>query len=344
MTNSKSSKDEFAFIGEITKLFSTYRENHIKVPNGDDAAIYTPNQAAKGQVICVDTMVEGVHFTKKTMTPFDIGYKSLAINLSDIAAMGATPAYFLVSIAIPKDWQEEELIQIFEGMSSLAEAYQIDLLGGDTVSTLDHLVITITVIGEIDEAKQLRRSHAKPGHLVFITGQIGSSAAGLHYLLHHQDRKEMEIEAILPLIDRHQRPEPHLQQGQIIAELSTASPISLNDISDGLASEANEIATSSQATLVIEKEKIPIPETLSSYAMKLNQDPYHWIFNGGEDFVLIGTCSKELAPILEQRFKDEALELFFIGYVEEGQGEVFLMQNDQRLPLYKKGYNHFSNR
>src|SRR5690606_8565119 len=126
---------------------------------GDDAALVRPTPEME-QIICMDTMVEGVHFNSHTMDPYQIGYKALAVNISDIAAMGGIPTYYLVSIAIPKGWNEADLLSIYEGMAMLADKYAMDLIGGDTVSIADTLVITVTVLGEVERGKHLLRSYA----------------------------------------------------------------------------------------------------------------------------------------------------------------------------------------
>ena len=170
-------QDEFAFINQIITMFRHRREDTL-VPNGDDAAIFMAKQG-KGQVICVDTLVEGIHFKRSTMSPKQIGYKSLAVNLSDLAAMGASPCYFLVSMAIPRQgWEESELIQLFQGMKELAEVWDLELLGGDVVSTSGGLVLTVTAIGEVAEQVSLLRSNAAPGDFLFVMGILVSRLLG----------------------------------------------------------------------------------------------------------------------------------------------------------------------
>ncbi|KKI90944.1 thiamine monophosphate kinase, partial [Bacillus sp. SA1-12] len=242
--------DEFDFINKLKpkQLF----QKHVKVGIGDDAAVYEPS-ANTNQVVCVDTMVEGVHFLKSLSTPTEIGYKALAVNLSDIAAMGAIPRYYLVSISIPSGWGEEELLGIFKGMEELAEAYQLDLLGGDTVSTHDKLVITVTVIGEAESHVETLRKHARDGDIVFVTGTIGDSAAGLAVLLNQLTLENKSFQNYL--VHRHKRPTPQIQAGRLISTLHRAS---LNDISDGLASELHEIAEASQVGVMINEIDLPI--------------------------------------------------------------------------------------
>jgi thiamine-monophosphate kinase len=311
MNNDEKIKDEFSLIEQITHQFSAYQEG-VLVPNGDDAAIFKPG-SDKAQIVCVDTMVEGIHFKRETMSPYQIGYKSLAVNLSDIAAMGGEPTYFLVSLAISPSWTTVELKQMYQGMKELADLWKIDLLGGDIVS---------------------------------IRGSLGDAAAGLDYLLDPDSGKSYKAikapeEDYSYLVRAQQQPIPHIHQGRILAEFAKTSRISLNDVSDGLASEAHEIAASSQVKLIIEKDNLPLSSALRTYAAKKQKEIHQWVFNGGEDFVLVGTLPKEIVKAVQTRFAQENLPFHLIGYVVEGNGEVCLIDDGREEALPKQGYNHF---
>lgn len=341
----KQITDEFDLIEEFTSMFGTYRSTTL-VPNGDDAAIYQP-VSGTGQIVCVDTLVEGVHFTRKTMSPYQIGYKSLAVNLSDIAAMGGKPIYFLVAMAVPQTgWARQEVVQIFQGMKQLADRWQLELLGGDLVASTAGLMITVTAIGEVDERVRLLRSHAQPGHVLFATGYLGQSAAGLDFLLHEQERSPLfsdsEYEWIVkPLLAAHQMPNPQVAQGQILARFGGEDKLSLNDVSDGLASEAYELATQSGVKIIIEKDKLPLSPALAAYGQKTGRDPYCWMFTGGEDFVLVGTLPREWLPEVSKSFQEQGFPFHVIGFVEQGDGEVWLKEHGALTRLAKSGYNHF---
>src|SRR5690625_3253316 len=164
--------DEFSFIDSIKQPY--YHQSGLIKGIGDDAAVF--RQRSQDIVTAVDTFVDGVHFSRRTMLPYHIGYRALAANISDMAAMGATPSFYLVSITIPKTWESNELREIFEGMKLLAKKYQMDLIGGDTVSG-GELVISITVIGYVNEKRARYRNLAKNGDTVFVTGTVGDSQA-----------------------------------------------------------------------------------------------------------------------------------------------------------------------
>lgn len=324
--------DEFDFINKLKS--SRHFHQDVKVGIGDDAAVYKTSEHTH-QVVCVDTMVEGVHFLKHVSTPEEIGYKALAVNISDIAAMGAIPLYYLVSIAIPSSWKEHELLNLYQGMKELANEYEMDLLGGDTVSTADKLVVTVTVIGEVNANVQTLRSDARDGDIVFVTGNVGDSSAGLALLLEHVTLNNKSHKEYL--IHRHKRPTPRVKEGQFIAKLERAS---LNDISDGLASELNEISEASQLGITINEADLPISEALLELGKshELNK----WVLFGGEDFELVGTTSQESWEKLRNECEDQSISVTKIGTVTSDHSSVQMVTKDHNtITLEKSGYNHF---
>ncbi|GAA0351964.1 thiamine-phosphate kinase [Bacillus horti] len=345
--------DEFELIHQLTHDFVNYHQH--PVPNGDDAAIYLP-ESGQGQILCVDMMVEDIHFKRVTMSPFHIGYKALAANLSDIAAMGGKPHSFLVALAIPPSWSPTELKEMYQGMKKLADQYKVDLLGGDTTSTKDKLVLSITAIGQVNKNTTLLRSNAKAGDVVFVTGSLGDAAAGLDILLQANQRIEYGtaeknknnkiVDKVYKnkeqLIRAHQLPEPHVKQGQLLASLAQRGSIALNDISDGLASECSEIASSSKVNIVLNKERIPLSNELMAWAEDRQTDSLKYALHGGEDYKLVGTFPKELEEDIITTFHQDNLGITIIGHVEEGHGEVWITEKNQRSRIVEKGYNHFN--
>ncbi|WP_078429384.1 thiamine-phosphate kinase [Alkalihalobacterium alkalinitrilicum] len=325
-------KDEFSFINKITPKRLNQQELICGI--GDDAALYRID-GDYDEVICVDTMVEDIHFRSDTMSSFHIGYKALAVNISDIAAMGGIPLFYLVSIAIPKKWDEKELFDLYEGMKKLAVQYEMDLIGGDTVSTNDKLVISVTVIGKVEKGRRLLRNKAKPGDVVFITGHVGSSAAGLHFLF-QKTRDGLFTVAEKELLQAHQMPEPQVKAGRVLARSNCR--LSLNDISDGLASEANEIAEASGVSLVIEKNKIPMSPFIDAVPIEKHLE---WALFGGEDFQLIGTIAEVEWVKVQKQLIDEGITASVVGKVIEGKPQVFLQTDENLVELKKEGYNHF---
>lgn len=327
-------KDEFEFINKITPRKTT--QGSLIQGIGDDAAIIKGNEKFD-HLVCMDTMVEGVHFTRKTMSPYMIGYKALAINISDIAAMGGIPTYYLVSIAIPNNWSQQEIEEIYEGMGELAAIYSIDLIGGDTVSSKEGLVVTVTALGKVEKGTKLLRSNGRSDDYVFVIGMLGASAAGLDLLLKNGtegDFTDLEKQ----LLKAHQLPKPQIEAGRMLA--TSGERISLNDISDGIASEANEIATASNMTITIDYEKLPISNSLKNYPKHKQKE---WILYGGEDYQLIGTVSKQGWNRIETLFKQMNLPITLIGETSHSNGNpsVILTSKGKNTLLLKKGYNHF---
>ncbi|HHY71881.1 MAG TPA: thiamine-phosphate kinase [Bacillus bacterium] len=324
-------QDEFSFINSITP--KKYKQEHLITGIGDDAALFSGNSDVE-EIVCMDTMIEQVHFTRETMKPFHIGYKVLASNISDIAAMGGIPNFYLVSIAIPESWSPAELLEIYNGMKTLANRYEMDLIGGDTVSSKHSLVITVTVIGRVPRGKHLLRKNAKANDLVFVTGCLGDSAAGLQLLLKYGVNYNFTKEE-QALIEKHQLPEPRIEIGQILANYPR---VALNDVSDGIASELNEIATASNVTIVVEADKLPRSEYIQNFSQA---EQLHWMLNGGEDYELVGTVTEGSWHEIEKQCKMKNYKITKIGYVKEGPAQVFIKQEGQCSLLQKRGFNHF---
>ncbi|WP_421617192.1 thiamine-phosphate kinase [Brevibacillus sp. TJ4] len=336
--------DEFSLIRQWTSRSHGDEKDGVSVGIGDDAAVFAPTPGME-MVVCCDAMVETVHFLKETMKPADIGYKAMISNISDVAAMGGIPRFALVSIAVSPRWTAEECSEMYDGLYEACGQYGVRLIGGDTASAPDTLFLSVTVIGEVEKGMALRRSQARSGELVFVTGSVGSSAAGLHLLLAQQNRTVEagggtdESDEWDTLVRAHQRPQAQVQAGRLL--LLSGACTALNDISDGLASELWEIAEASGVTIQVEAERIPLLAKTRSYAQKVGKDPLAWALYGGEDYQLVGTLAAERSEEVARRFAEQGIPFAVIGRVEaKGQG-VFLVQDGERRKLPKAGFNHF---
>lgn len=319
--------DEFEFIKSIKKQI--YYESSLIKGIGDDAAVFQPS--GYDVVTAVDTFVEDIHFSKKTTTYFQTGYRALAANISDMAAMGAYPKFYLVSVVVPDTFSDKHLLQIYAGMEKLASRYKIDLIGGDTVSG-KQLVISITMIGYVSKGKARYRHLAKHNDIVFVTGTLGASSAGLHILLN-----DLTSERNKDLIRKHQQPEPRVTFSTALQDIDR---LSLNDISDGIANELYEIAEDSNVTITINDELIPIHPELKQFSLEKQNE---WKYFGGEDFELVGTVSPDDWLRIEQIAEKISLQVTKIGkvtYNNESNGQVFLIKNDKKFLLKKDGYIH----
>lgn len=321
--------DEFSFINAIKP--NNYKQASLIKGLGDDAAVF--RQPYQDVVTAVDTFVENVHFSRETMEPFHIGYRALAANISDMAAMGCSPAFYLISMVIPKHWQEEELKGIYKGLQAIASQHEMDLIGGDTVAGKE-LVISVTILGFLSQTKGRYRSDAKEGDIVFITGTLGDSLAGYHILT---DSDLPVITNKQYFIDKHRMPTPRVAFAK---ELQQLTRVSLNDISDGIGNEAAEIAEASQASIYLHYEKLPYTKELELFSEDLQRQ---WKLFGGEDFELVGTASKDDWPFIVNAAKKTNTKVSKIGYVEEKElvkGKVFLLENNHKTLLKKSGYTH----
>ncbi|MFO6498065.1 MULTISPECIES: thiamine-phosphate kinase [Bacillus] len=322
--------DEFELIHKIAPRSLSHQE--IEIGIGDDAAVYHSKNGYQ-EIVCLDTMVDGVHFLSSHSTPAEIGYKALAVNISDVAAMGGFPKFYLVSIAVPSGWNDADIEAMYEEMNQLAKLYQMDLIGGDTVATNGQMVITVTVIGEIKKGTACLRSHAQPGDVVFVTGELGSSAAGLSFLLEKipvKDERQAQY-----FIARHKRPTPKVEAGLIC---SRYQHVALNDISDGLASELNEIAEASRVSIDIYQDLIPVHSDLHT----LHNGWEEWVLFGGEDYELVGTISSDQWEHFYEECSKHRIPVCQIGRIRQsGDAQVFYHSGQDCVLLEKKGYNHF---
>lgn len=317
---------EFGCIRHILKDF-IYRPESVKLGAGDDGAVYvTP--PGYDQVISTDTMVEGIHFTKETMSFSDVGYRICAVNFSDMAAMGAEPVAFVLSLALPKDLLLEDLENCYHGIRECCRKYSVNLLGGDMTASLGGVILTGTVVGIVPSDRAVKRSGAQVGDVVFVTETVGDSAAGLAAILHQCDTD------FPSLTRRHRRPEAQIQLGKILRE---AGATSLNDISDGLSQELNEIAAASRVIINLDKDKIPLSEETIRLGKRLGTDPLNWAFTGGEDYELAGTMSRKNWEKLKG-----SRPVTEIGIVcDKGSGQVFIKSKNETVLMIPKGYDHF---
>ncbi|QKG85427.1 thiamine-phosphate kinase [Kroppenstedtia pulmonis] len=333
-------QDEFSMIRSLLRLRgSVDHQEQVEVDAGDDAAV-VKHSSGTSVVLTCDTMVETVHFLPDTMTPFDIGYKCMVSNISDIAAMGGIPAHAIVSLAVPRTWSQPSVEEIYQGILAAGKPFSIHLAGGDTVAAPRHLVLSITLMGEVETGKALLRSSARPGDILFITGEIGASAGGLHLQMHRQDLRKQPYAA--SLIKAHRRPWPRVEAGRYLLRSGTRP--ACNDISDGLAGEAQEIADASGVRLVVDLDKIPVGKDLLAYGKETGCDIREWVLHGGEDFELLGSVSQTDWEKLRKESVEQGIPLFEIGRVEQGTPGVDCIHKGKRRTWTRTGYNHFADR
>lgn len=318
-----SNYGEFSFIRHIASKFSVPK-GYLGI--GDDCALI-PGHGEEAQIITTDALVEGVHFLLDKISPHDLGVKSLATNLSDVAAMGGSPTSFLLTLCLPKTMTIDWLDHFLEGLKS----FNLPLIGGDTTLSNLGLVISITVLGTIKKRETKLRKGAKSGDIVVVSDYLGDSSLGLKLLLEGKSS---------PLIARHCLPRPHLQEGQFLA--SKPNVHAMIDISDGIASDMMRIAEQSSCGFSIALEKIPLSPLLQDSCKELNLDPYPFALGGGEDYCLLATIDSHSFPSIAKEFQDQFHRpLYPIGTVTSTLETIEYTRNNQKLNLSFHGFDHF---
>lgn len=301
---------------------------------GDDAAVLlpTPRQLL---LITTDMLVEAVHFDLTTTTPWQLGYKAIAVNLSDIAAMGGAPRHAVVSVALPPSLPADFIVNLYQGMKEICHEFGVNIVGGDTVSSPGGLVINVAVTGEVEPVNLVRRSGAQAGDIVAVTGYLGNSAAGLDLLT----AGEWEEYAFAwPLVTAHLSPRPQVKTGAVLA---AAGATSMDDISDGLASEAHEIAKASGVGVKLYAEQIPLTAEVKAAAERFGKLPLDYALYGGEDFQLLFTMeARKFEELLAER---PDLQLVKIGEIIEDDSQSVLLVDKEggSEAIEARGYNHF---
>lgn len=326
---------EFGFIKKISQGCLIRPDNVIK-SIGDDAAAFT---VAPGLVslITTDLLVERIHFIRNSISGFDLGYKSLAVNLSDIAAMGGNACEAFISIAIPPDCSLEYLEAFYDGMKNLAARFDVNILGGDTTSSKEDLIVNIVVHGTVKRAQMLCRDAARPGDIIVSTGYLGDSKAGLHLILNNIPTATEDLQA---LYRAHVLPEPHLHEGRFLAsQPGTHAGI---DTSDGLSSDLAHVAEESQVGATLYSDQIPVSESLLKFCSRFDFDPVEYALSGGEDYTLLCTVAPESVEETAAKFQAEFKRpLFRIGEINDSNRLDLIYPDGSSKPIALTGWNHF---
>lgn len=320
---------EFGLI-DLIKRNSIADEARVEIGIGDDAAAFWP-PPERLQLVTADMLVETVHFDLQWISPWQLGFKALAVNISDIAAMGGTPRHAFVSIALPRHCSVDFVLALYEGMKAIGREYGVNILGGDTVSSPQQLVINVTLTGDVPPGRVLRRSGARPGDQVLVTNCLGNSSAGLEWLMAGGLPEQETV-----LVSSHLTPQPQVFLGQALA---AAGATSMDDVSDGLSSEANEIAAASRAGIVLYADKIPLSDELRRYAARQGRNPLEYALYGGEDYQLLFTMPAAAAGEFCRSPLGQTCSP--IGTVTDKPGVRLIHNDGSAVPLEPKGYNHF---
>jgi thiamine-monophosphate kinase len=336
-------KSEFTFINHL-RARAPRRANDLICGIGDDTAIIT-QRTGRETLITADLLIEDVHF-KSADTPFQcLGHKSLAVSLSDIAAMGGVPRFALLTLGIPKSFGDDrQWEEFFDGYFALAEQFNVTLIGGDTCAAPDRLTIDSIVLGECGRGKAVRRNGARAGDAIYVTGEIGGSAAGLELLRNGKRIREVNDKIVQQALRAHLLPQPRVAFGRLIGAAGLAH--AMIDVSDGLAQDLAHICEESGVGAIIDYEDVPV--ATAARLMRENAEAaFILAISGGEDYELLLTADRADEGALMEMARNCQLPLSRIGEIivaDEAAAEapLFLRRAGHTKTLAARGYDHFS--
>lgn len=329
---------ELGEFGLIEKIRNQIGHPGGKVIKGiDDDCAVVEISGDRVSLFTSDMLVEGVHFKKGFTNPANLGRKALAVNISDIAAMGGKPLYALLSLGAPETSDVDYIDGMISGMKTMAGEYGIHLVGGDTSLSPEALFISMFLVGESSKDTVLYRSGTGPEQVVFVTGEVGSSAAGLDIL-----RRVVSIKKYASLMEAHLTPRPHVKEGEILA--SSGLVTSLIDVSDGVIADLRHICEGSRVGAIVRQMDLPISEECRQYCDNYGIKAEELALFGGEDYVLLGTVPEHAYYELRDLMKSEGCSIFPIGRTKPGGGIRIQNKDGDIIKVGPVGYDHFKGR
>jgi thiamine-monophosphate kinase len=303
----------------------------VVIGPGDDAAVVEPVRGAL-EVWTTDAQVEGVHFDRRFVSPEDIGHRAMAVNLSDLAAMGARPRAALLSLALPATLELTAFDQILDGMLALGARFGVTLVGGNVTFSPGPLMLDVTAVGTVHPRRILTRARARAGDQVFVTGSLGDAAAGLaHLQAGRRDRAQ-------PSESRYLRPEPRVRAGILLGSMRT--PVSCVDLSDGLADGVRQLAEASGVGVSLDATAVPVTDALRTDAAALGRDALDLALTGGDDYELLFTVrSSAVGRLRGVRGQMDGLALTRIGVVTKSRDLV--VRDGASTRELPQGFEHF---
>ncbi|MDN4167023.1 thiamine-phosphate kinase [Cytophagales bacterium LB-30] len=329
---------EFGLINRLNTQASFYHPTARGI--GDDAAVLGNGDTLS--LVTTDMLLEGVHFDL-SFTPLQhLGYKAVAVNVSDIAAMNGIPKQITVGIGLSNRFSVEAVEALYEGIRYACADFKVDLVGGDTTASHSGLVISITALGEVAKNKVCYRNTAKANDIVCVTGDLGAAYVGLQVLEREKQvylsnpEVQPELSAYDYLVKRQLKPSARMDIIHELADLGIV-PTSMIDISDGLASELMHLTSQSGTEVQVYEDKLPIDTLAYNTAVEFNLDPITCVLNGGEDYELLFTISQEDY----EKVKKHA-DIHFIGFMKAKEsGNVLITKNGNAVSLKAQGWVHF---
>ena len=332
-----SSLGEFGLIDHLTQNNETRNASTI-LSVGDDAAVI--DHFGRQTVISSDLLLEGVHFDLSYTPLKHLGYKAVVVNVSDIYAMNATPTQIVLNIGFSNRFALESLDEFYDGVYAACAEYNVDLVGGDTTTSLRGFVISVTAIGEVAPDKYVKRNGAKSGDLICVSGELGGAFLGLTLLerekrIFEETGAQPDLEGQTYIVGRLLKPEARKDIIEYFAE-ENILPTSMIDISDGLSSELMHICKQSQLGCVLYEDKLPFADDMKEFAYKLKTDPTACALSGGEDYELLFTVPQ---TDYDQIKLNPSVSI--IGYMtDEGEGKSLITRGGNKHALVAQGWNH----
>jgi thiamine-monophosphate kinase len=321
---------EFGLIDLLAKMAGGGQDERLLIGIGDDAAAWQGDGSI--QLATVDSFIQDVHFPSGLASWNELGWKAMAVNLSDIAAMGGLPRYALVSLALPDNTEVDDVTALYEGMLDLAQQWKVGLIGGD-ISRAPLIVITLTILGTAKNRHILTRATAKPGELVAVTGSLGGAAAGLEMLT---KGLKFDSQATACFRQAFFHPYPRIAEGQLLVEQGVKTAI---DLSDGLLSDLNQICKASQVSARVEVERVPIEPTVKVH---FGNKALEMALSGGEDYELLFTGRAE---VIDRVKRKAACPITVIGEIAAGrEGVIPVDKQGNPIDVGKRGWEHFISR
>jgi len=322
---------EFGLISKIRNWTDASRADVVQ-GIGDDVAVV--EMGKKVLLITTDILIEGIHFERSWTDPFRLGKKALAVNLSDIAAMGGIPKYFLISLGLPKTLPFSFVSLFYRGLKEMARRFQVDLIGGDT-SLAQKIIINICLIGEGKRGGLLFRNGAKVGDDLYVSGTLGDSALGLKILQDKSIPKKPK-----GLIDRHLSPTPRIELGQALGRKQIAS--AMIDVSDGLLSDTKHILEESKVGARIWEDRIPLSGPFRKWVSPSSKDRYRIALAGGEDYELLFTASPKWKASILSLSHSLNIAITRVGEIlPKKEGFHLIGKEGEKILSPRTGFDHF---
>lgn len=334
-----SSLGEIGEFGLIERIRSRYRydDEDIVVGIGDDCAVLRRGNIL--EVITTDCLVEGTHYKTGWLKMSDVGWKALAVNVSDIAAIGGIPKHALVTLFLPDSMSLKHVDEIYDGLDQCSKKMGVSIVGGDIVRTEGPFAISITLAGNCERDELVLRSGARPGDLIVVTDCLGEAALGLCLL--ESGKFDNSSQAIEKCIERFKRPMPRLSESRKIIE--KLSPTAMIDLSDGLLSDLWHLVESSGVGARIDADSIPIGQGVLEF-YDSQQEALSRAISGGEDYELLFTIPAGMKDKLEEVEREIRVKLSCIGEITKKAESVKLKKGDVEHPLERGGFDHFKSK